>query len=96
MIRDLFKLYVPPAESTFSDLPKALARVTPEHLGPDADDLDVEAFREALSRSWPNGPTVPLSSFELGILETAILEGRIGHDDEGRDWVQVAFARRLS
>lgn len=73
-------------------LEQAQAGVTAEQLGPDADDLDVEAYCESLERAW--GSDDVRHPDDVRALSEAVLEGRAGRDELGLDWVRVAAARR--
>lgn len=65
---------------------------SPESLGPDATPLDVVTFNEALRRAWPLGHESIDDDYVQQLVD-AVLEGRAGRDEQGRDWVQVANAR---
>lgn len=49
----------------------ALLAVTVEHLGPEADEYDLAAYRVALSKAWPK------DRVELSDLECAALQERV-------------------
>lgn len=65
---------------------------SPEHLGPLADALDVEAFDEAIDRAFAAKP--PRTHLDAQRLVEKVLGGAAGNDDQGRDWVQIAAGRR--
>jgi hypothetical protein len=77
---------------TTNTLADEIRTTTVEHLGPDADALDLAAYREALTRAWP--VSVELDDERREVIVTAVLEGRAGLDAAGRDWVRVAASRR--
>jgi hypothetical protein len=79
---------------TATTLAAEIRTTTAEHLGPDADALDLVAYREALTRAWPSAGKAELDEDARAALVEAVLEGRAGLDDEGRDWVRVAATRR--
>lgn len=49
-------------------LRERLALVTPEHLGPEADESDARAYRAELARAWPAG-AVTLAGDSLAWVE---------------------------
>lgn len=79
---------------------EALARITTQHLGPEADAHDLTAFRAALARAWPlpthrrSDGAMGLPSEYVGHIEEEVLQCVAGRDAQGRDWVQVAAAIR--
>jgi hypothetical protein len=74
-----------------------LDSVTAQTLGDLCDEHDVRAYREALARAWPLADCTGLLGEERAEkIMVAVLEGRAGRDDDGRDWVQVADQRRTA
>lgn len=80
-------------------LAQTLRSTTADGLGERCDAFDVAAYREALTRAWPldeSGEAAELEEDALREVCWSVLEGRAGRDAEGRDWVQVANARRAA
>jgi hypothetical protein len=68
------------AMSARPSLSDALRAVTPEHLGTEATDADVAAYRKVLARAWQDSP--PIDSDEARILGERVFEGKFG------EWLQ--------
>ena len=71
----------------------------PAMLGPDADRYDMRAFNEAFARAMmadqPAGATECwFLPEEVPAVLKAVLFGRAGRDEQGRNWAQVAESRR--
>jgi len=82
---------------TMTTLRHELDSVTAQSLGDLCDHHDVQAYREALGRAWPFGDHTGLLGEERAEkLMTAVMEGRAGLDESGRDWVRVADMRRTA
>lgn len=80
-------------------LKQAQDSTTVEHLGTDADEHDLVAYREALARAWPHqglrlADGVAVDEDYAERVKTSVLEGRAGLDEHLRDWTKIATARR--
>lgn len=72
-------------------LEQAMRCTTPQALGETADTFDVEAYNEALARVWPweQGKPRMLKDDQAYALCSLVLQGIVGRDELGRDWVRM-------
>jgi hypothetical protein len=81
-------------ENEMTTLKALLAGVTAEHLGTEADELDVEAYRDALAEAWPTedeDAEVDIETAER--IGTQVMGGDAGRID-GLSWALIANAQR--